>query len=207
MERAAASPVPTASSAVRPVTDSDPAARPSGAMACGLALAVLVSACGSGSTDASHEGGEAPRGADGATAQQATDRVPGHLLGTYDSDEAACAQGMTVARLTVAPDTLRFYYGYATVDAVAEVGGGVRVDATLYQQEGAVEVVPEEATYRLTPTDGGLRLESDYGGTSRLVRCGARTAGPAPSISPTHVAPPGLRALPHPPRRLRAEAR
>ena len=50
-------------------------------------------------------------------------------------------------------------------------GGGYDVGATLYQTEGAVEVVPEQATYRFERTDGGVRFESDYGGASSLVRC------------------------------------
>lgn len=109
-------------------------------------------------------------------AAPSTDRLPATLLGTYDEDAAACAQGMTMARLAVRPDTLRFYYGYAVVDGVAPHDGGYRVEATLYQTEGAVEVVPEPASYRIERTADGLRVESAYAGSTGLVRCdGART--------------------------------
>ena len=73
-----------------------------------------------------------------------------------------------MTRLVVSPDTLDFYYGYATVDAVDARGGGYDVGATLYQLEGAVEVdVPEPATYRIVPTDDGVRFET---GLRRVAR-------------------------------------
>ena len=99
--------------------------------------------------------------------------MPEALLGRYDTDPKACARTTTMTELTVSPDTLDFYYGYATVDAVDARDGGYDVGATLYQTEGAVEVVPEPTTYRIEPTDDGVRFESEYGGTSALVRCPA----------------------------------
>ena len=106
------------------------------------------------------------------------DLIPSDLLGTYDADRAACAQRTTMGRLDVGPDTLRFYYGYATVDAVEVLGdASVDVEATLYQLEGVEEVVPEPATYRLVPTNDGVRLESAYGDPSPLVRCGDSPPG------------------------------
>ena len=99
--------------------------------------------------------------------------IPDALLGTFDATAEACAERVTMARLGVAPDTLRFYYGYATVDSVSAAPDGVEVAATLYQLEGAVEVVPEPATYRLSPTDGGLRFGNEFqrDGPQALVRC------------------------------------
>ena len=99
--------------------------------------------------------------------------MPEALLGRYDTDPEACARTTTMTELTVSADTFDFYYGYATVDAVDARDGGYDVGATLYQTEGAVEVVPEPTTYRVEPTDDGIRIESDYGGTSALVRCPA----------------------------------
>ena len=108
--------------------------------------------------------------------------MSGVLLGTYDADEAACAQGMTVSRLTIAPDTLHFYYGYATVDAVQARDGGYDVGAALVHLEGAVEVVPQPTTYRLTPSGDGLRLDTEGEVPPQaLVRCAERPADGATS--------------------------
>ncbi len=133
-----------------------------------LALALIgLAACG--------ESDRSPTasGSDAAPPEAATtdDGLPAALLGTYDTDADACAQGMTSGRLTVRPDTLGFFYGYAVVDAVSAHDGGYQVEATLYQTEGAVEVVPEPASYQIERTADGLRIESTYAGSTVLVRC------------------------------------
>ena len=101
------------------------------------------------------------------------DSLSGTVLGMFDTSAEQCAATTTMGRMTVAPDTIDFYYGHATVDSVAaQPGGGYEVDATLYQQEGAVEVVPEPATYRITPEGDGLRYEwVGVTGPTSLVRC------------------------------------
>ena len=78
-----------------------------------------------------------------------------------------------MGRLTVSQDTLRFYYGYATVDAIAPRDGGYDVSATLYHLEGAVEVVPEPVAYRIEPQNGGIVFGAERSGQepSSLVRC------------------------------------
>lgn len=136
----------------------------------------LLSACST--PDPAPSAGPAP---DAPSPEPATeDRLPAALLGTYDTDAAACAQGMTMARLTIRPDTLAFYYGYATVDAVATHDGGYQVETTLSTTEGVEEVVPEPASYRIERTADGLRIESAYAGSAALVRCGEpRTDGGA----------------------------
>ena len=103
----------------------------------------------------------------------AGDRLADAVVGTFDETAAACAEPTTMARLTVSQDTLAFYYGYATVDAVTPRDGGYDVGATLYQLEGAVEVVPEPITYRIEPRDGGVVFGSglERGEPSPLVRC------------------------------------
>ncbi|WP_420454812.1 hypothetical protein [Rubrivirga sp.] len=130
-------------------------------------LALALAACNAPSSADTPSPDEAPVA--GTTPSE--DRMPEDLLGSYDADAEACARTTTMTQLTLSPDTLDFYYGYATVDAVDARDGGYDVTATLYQQEGAVEVVPEEATYRVERTDAGVRFESDYGGASALVRC------------------------------------
>ena len=131
-----------------------------------LALAFLLPACQSAPETSPPP---APSGGPGETDSET---IPAVYHGTYDTDEEACARTTTMTKLAVSADTLDFYYGYATVDAVQPVGrGGHRVDATLYQTEGAVEVVPEPTTYHVEPTGDGLRFESDYGGGSTLIRC------------------------------------
>ena len=104
------------------------------------------------------------------TVQTSTDRMPEALLGTFDTDGPACTERLTMSRLVVSPDTLDFYYGYATVDSVRTRGEGYVVEATLYHLEGVIEVVPEPIAYRVEPTDEGLRLETDYAEGSELVR-------------------------------------
>ena len=47
-----------------------------------------------------------------------------------------------MARLSITPDSLLFYYGYATVETVMPRDGGYDVEATLVQQEGQVEIRP-----------------------------------------------------------------
>ena len=68
--------------------------------------------------------GDAPAEADPALTQ---DKLPVTLLGTYDVDQQACAATTTMTRLALSPDTLRFYYGYATVD-LDPSAGGLRLD-------------------------------------------------------------------------------
>ena len=138
------------------------------------AAVALLAACGEPPPD-----GPVPVGssvpAESSGAPHATpDGVPPALLGTFDTDSQACAQQTTMSRLTIRPDSLRFYYGYATVDSVARRAEGVEVDATLYHLEGAVEVVPEPVTYRLAPRPGGaVRFEAASLGAEpvELVRC------------------------------------
>ena len=107
-------------------------------------------------------------------AAPAEKRLPSDLTGTFDTSQDACTETTTMARLVVSPDSLRFYYGYATIDGVTRSGTGVDVRATLVQQEGQVEVVPEPAAYRIEPgADGGIRFGNE--GTEQpaeaLVRC------------------------------------
>ena len=100
-------------------------------------------------------------------------RLSGDVLGTYDATAEACAEITTMGRLTVTPDSLRFYYGYALVDSVVARDGRAEVGATLYHLEGAVEVVPEPQTYRLEPTGDGLVFDAVGGQVppQELVRC------------------------------------
>lgn len=100
--------------------------------------------------------------------------LPESVTGTFDMSLEQCAPTMTMARLTLMPDSLLFYYGYATVETVMPRDGGYDVEATLVQQEGQVEVRPEAALYRIEPEDGGrgIRLStSDGSEPSPLVRC------------------------------------
>ena len=143
-----------------------------------LALALVLiglAACG--------ESGRSPTasGPNAAPPEAATtdDGLPAALLGTYDTDADACAQGMTSGRLTVRTDTLDFFYGFAVVDEVSAHDGGYQVETTLYQTEGAVEVVPEPTSYRIERTADGLRIESAYAGASALVRCADAQPGVA----------------------------
>ena len=140
-----------------------------------LSLALLLAACNAPapSDEPGTESADPP-----TTAATASDRMPDALLGTYDADAQACAELTTMTRLVVSRDTLDFYYGYATVDAVDARGGGYDVGATLYQLEGAVEVVPEPTTYRIDPDGDGLRLDGPGEAPPRaLVRCAAASVG------------------------------
>lgn len=102
------------------------------------------------------------------------DRLPDAVLGTFDATADECGRRTTMGRLTVARDTLDFYYGYAVVDSVAARDGGHEVSATLYHLEGAVEVVPEPVTYRIEPGDGGgIAFGVEGRAPSALVRCDA----------------------------------
>ena len=104
-----------------------------------------------------------------------TDQLPASLLGTFDRTQEACAKTTTMSMLTLSPDKLDFYYGYADVNAVTSRAGGYDVEATFYQQEGAVEVVPTPAEYRIEPDaqGNGIQLEwvSEGLDPSSLVRC------------------------------------
>ena len=142
-----------------------------------LSLSVSLAACaGQGSADASPET-PMPEAPAASTTEAAVQQVPADVLGTFDATPAACAEALTMARLTLTPDSLLFYYGYATVGTVTRRADGYDVEATLVQLEGQVEVVPEPAAYRIEPAaDGGLRF--DVVGTGQpaeaLVRCAAR---------------------------------
>ena len=144
-----------------------------------LLAALGLGACAEPGPSADGPRTVAPPDGDAPAPSSAADRLSGAVLGTYDADAAACARTTTMSRLVVSPDTLRFYYGYATVDSVAARDGGYSVGATLYHQEGAVRVVPEPATYRLDVGGDGLRLARP--GTrvppSDLVRCDAAETG------------------------------
>lgn len=96
--------------------------------------------------------------------------LPEAVIGTFDVSPDQCAPALTMARLRLTPDSLLFYYGYATVETVTPRDGGYDVEATLVQQEGQVEVRPEPATYRIEPEDSG-----------RSLRFGAASAGQPPS--------------------------
>lgn len=99
------------------------------------------------------------------------DRLPDSVAGTFDETRTACAETLTTTRLIVSPDTLEFYYGHATVDSVASRGRGYDVGATLYQLEGAIEVVPEPITYRIEPRGEGILFGPVSGSPSHRVRC------------------------------------
>ena len=140
-----------------------------------LVLLVCLGACAGDSTEGDGTTGEAPSTERSA---ETGEQMPDAVLGTYDVDQQACAEIVTMNRLVISPDTLDFYYGYATVDGVAARDGGFDVSATLFHTEGAIEVVPEPTTYRIAPTEGGLRLDGEGEVPPlSLVRC---ASGPAP---------------------------
>ena len=150
-----------------------------------LSLALVFAACNPAPAPAPPDAAADEAAGAPPTTGTPAGRMPEGLLGTYDTDAAACAQTTTMTRLVISPDTLRFYYGYATVDAVSVRGGvrdgGADVTATLYQLEGAVEVVPQPTTYRLDSTVNGLRLDpAGEVPPQALVRC---AAGPVPTAS------------------------
>lgn len=114
-------------------------------------------------------------GAQSATEAMPENRLSNSLIGTFDQTQEACSSG-TFTKLTVTQDKLQFYYGYAEIESVALRDGGYDIDATFFQQEGAVEVRPEAATYRIEPSDqqdDGIWFENNLTGQppSLLVRC------------------------------------
>lgn len=141
-----------------------------------LALAAVLIGCGDGQTDPSVP--EAPvtdQAPPPITPPVGDVRLADAVTGTFDQTAEACAEPGTMTRLTVSQDTLAFYYGYATVDQVTPRDGGYDVSATLYQQEGAVEVVPEPVTYQIETQEpgDGIVFGSTLAGQepSPLVRC------------------------------------
>ena len=104
-------------------------------------------------------------------------QLPESMLGTFDLTAEDCAKPGTTTRLTLSPDRFEFYYGYATVDTVARREEGYDVSATLFLQEGQIEVTPELAEYRIEPEteEGDIRFERVYEGSSMssFVRCEA----------------------------------
>lgn len=153
-----------------------------GALQCGTAVCLVgLSACGGPPADApgaarpgstSEEGSEAPA-APAPDASQAA--LPESVTGTFDVALDQCAPAMTMARLTLTPDSLLFYYGYATVETVTPRDGGYDVEATLVQQEGQIEVRPEAASYRIEPEAEGHGIKfgvvDSETPSSSLVRC------------------------------------
>lgn len=101
-------------------------------------------------------------------------RLPSSVLGTFDQTQEACSSD-TFTQLTVTEDKLQFYYGYADIESVTLRDGGYDIDATFFQLEGAVEVRPEAATYRIESGDQGdsIRFENTPTGQppSLFVRC------------------------------------
>lgn len=105
-------------------------------------------------------------------------QLPESVLGTFDTTEGNCSENITVSRLTSAQDRFDFYYGYANVDSVTLRDGGYDIDATLFQQEGQVEVRPTAVGYRIEPheQDDGIQfaresLPEGASSPSSLVRC------------------------------------
>jgi len=80
-----------------------------------------------------------------------TNQLPAEILGTFDISQEACSAS-SMTRLTIAPSKLDFYYGFANIDSVAFQDAGYDISATLFHQEGQVEVVPESVTYRIEPS-------------------------------------------------------
>ncbi len=107
-------------------------------------------------------------------------QLPNDLLGMFDLSQAACSPS-SITRLTITQDQLDFYYGYADIDAVTFQDGGYDIDATLYHQEGQVEVRPEAVTYRIEPNRAesgeppeSIQFENPWTGEaepSPMVRC------------------------------------
>lgn len=111
------------------------------------------------------------------TAQSETlpeDQLPSELVGTFDLSQEAC-ESFSMTRLTVMQDKLDFYYGFANIDSVTVRDGGYDIDATLFHQEGQVEVRPEAVTYRIQPGNQAesIQFENPWAGgeTSSMVRC------------------------------------
>ncbi len=101
-------------------------------------------------------------------------QLPSSVLGTFDQTQEACSSG-TFTALTVLDSELQFYYGYAEINSVTRRDEGYDIDATFFQQEGAMEVRPEAATYRIEPNDQNNSILFENGPTgqppSRFVRC------------------------------------
>lgn len=105
-------------------------------------------------------------------------QLPESVMGTFDTTQTNCSKTITVSRLTTARDRFDFYYGYANVDSVTFRDGGYDIDATLFQQEGQVEVRPTAVEYRIEPyeQDDGIQfaresLPEGASSPSSLVRC------------------------------------
>ena len=106
------------------------------------------------------------------------DSLSSEVLGTFDRTQAECSEPLTVTRLVVTPDRLQFYYGFAEVNSVTFQDEGYDIDATLFHQEGQIEVQPEAVTYRaeLRTEPGGqdgsiLFRNNSTDQESLLVRC------------------------------------
>ena len=128
-------------------------------------LTATLAACGA-PQDSAGDAAPAP--------QETAEQMPPPLVGTYDATAEQCAQAMTGSRLVVAPDTLHFYYGYATVEGVTPQPDGYYVQAVLYHLESVPEVVPRPTAYQAEPLPGGgLRLKENDPGQAgvTLVRC------------------------------------
>lgn len=155
---------------------------PTSSLARGAALVALLSlgACGNGDAPAEPTA-DLDRMPDTSAPPTAAEpstpgTLPASLLGTFDTNADQCAEPGTMTRLTVARDTIQFYYGYAIVDGVTAHDGDYDIDATLYQQEGAIEVEPDDVTYQVSEADGGILFEvteTDLA-PSVLVRCEAQ---------------------------------
>jgi len=112
--------------------------------------------------------------------------LPAEFLGRFAPDADECAEIVSLNEVVVAPDRLDFYYGYADIRSIAPSDDGFRIEATLYQLEGALEIVPEPATYTLHPAVDGVLF--DYVGTQTapelLERCDGSPAGGSDGDSP-----------------------
>lgn len=104
----------------------------------------------------------------------ATEQLPAELLGKFDVSQEACST-TSMSQLTIESKKLYFYYGFADVDSVVFRDNGYDIDATLFLQEGQVEVVPETVTYRIESNERGDRIqfENDWADSqpSSMVRC------------------------------------
>lgn len=100
-------------------------------------------------------------------------QLPASFIGRFAPDADECAEIVSLNEVIVAPDRLDFYYGYADIRSISPSDDGFRIEATLHQLEGALEVVPEPASYTLNPAADGILF--DYVGTQTapetLVRC------------------------------------
>ncbi|MGB3297183.1 MAG: hypothetical protein WBA76_02860 [Phormidesmis sp.] len=140
-------------------------------------LIFLSTACSERSQIAEPEAAPAdikPEAAESIPKAVPENQLPSTALGTFDQNQEACSSG-TFTKLTVTPDKLQFYYGYADIKSVTLRDEGYNIDATFFQLEGAMEVRPEAATYRIEPEDQGegIRFKNNPTGEppSLLVRC------------------------------------